>query len=739
MRRSQRELGFALVTALSFVIIIGVVVGTALYLSATNRRLSAETVRTTQAQYAAEAGIEQVVRTYWTDIWAANPPGTRTLRTYRSLLNPVLANGATKTLPAGDVDGNTYNVTVRRVDQTLGPQITSFIITSTGKTADGVNTRVLSQTLRIAPRNYAGLQYALLSNNVNCTFCHTKIETMEGAYGNTAGGKDRVKVGTLESLELRVAGRNSFTDAVDTAINGTLYTRGKVLDQNRNDYNLGETNDINFTKTDTNGKVAWDPNKTRPADNLEKANIQDCTKVTCTANNNFYQNYTSGSGADGDLPTSFPQPVPDNNAGLNDRFTSNSEWAEYITDTVAEEGKAGTLSVAGAGSSMLYKETAVSDNKQQQLDIKVKDKNFSSIVSTADRSNTVRGVTGNLKIKGNMRIDGTVFVDGDVIISGRLSGTGKIIARGNIYVTGDIEYNCGSDTAPADCDYSDSANLPQLALVSGGNTLVGDYLSGNKASRDDLRTSTTMEPGFPSNFENGGKLSYVAAEIANFNKLEYTKARANSSYIPRFYRMRPGDPIIRYTGNGENASNYNIGQLAGVDGDIECNKKCKSKSLSNDTDRDIYNRSRVLDLSPADNWQSEGDVKQAWIDNIETPTRPKAKFPLNTTLNKPLQLDATIYTSNAAFALARGCQNTGPCGDDGRSKLQGRIVMNGSLIAADSGVLSPGEGGKQSLFQNGDRDIGLRIHYDARIQNLISLGKGDVVNLSRSDFQLTGR
>lgn len=731
MRSKQQTQGFALVTALSFVIIIGVVVGTALYLSATNRRLSAETVRTTQAQYAAEAGIELVVKKYWTEVWTGMASGPKTLKAYQVKLNPLLINENLNDSNTGSIDGNTFSLKVTRRDITSAPQRTLIEIESTGKSADGKTTRVIKQVFRIAPRNYAGLQYALLSNNVNCTFCHTKIETMEGAYGNSAGGKDRVKVGTLESLEFRVdGGRADYWDAVDTAIYGTLYSRGDVLDQKRTPYTLGSTDDIRFTTTDANGKVVYN-NAQTIYQNTQKANVQDCKTTTCAANGNFYQNYPGGTGPDGDLPDSFPVPVPDNADGLGDRFTSNDEWKENIADTVAEEGALGTLSVAGG--TMQFYGTTVSDANK----IRTVARNGSKTSITDAPLTSDRGVPGNLNISGNMKINGTVFVDGDVVISGRLSGKGKIIARGNIYVTGDIEYNCGTQTVPADCDYTDTKNLPQLALVAGGNTLVGDYLSPRYASTTALTDKNTVEPGFPNNFKNNNQLSFVAAEIANFNKLEYDKATKNSAYVPRFYRMRANDPIIRYTGTGEHAGRYNTGELAGVDKSITCNNgDCSKTDLAAGSTEDlIYRRARVLDLSPTANWLTEQDIKQAWIDKIETPARAKAKAPVDTANNKPLQLDATVYTSNAAFALARGCDNVAPCP---RSKIDGRIVMNGSLIAADSGVLSPGQGGKKDAFTQGQRDIGLRIHYDARIQDLISLGAGDVVNLSRSDYQLKG-
>jgi type II secretory pathway pseudopilin PulG len=89
---------------------------------------------------------------------------------------------------------------------------------------------------------------------------------------------------------------------------------------------------------------------------------------------------------------------------------------------------------------------------------------------------------GNLIIDGGriqdsqvpLSITGTVAVNGDVVIRGRIKGTGRIIARGNIYVIGDLVYDCGNRSCKTD-EYADPADLPRLALLAGGNMIIGDY------------------------------------------------------------------------------------------------------------------------------------------------------------------------------------------------------------------------------------------------------------------------
>jgi hypothetical protein len=73
-------------------------------------------------------------------------------------------------------------------------------------------------------------------------------------------------------------------------------------------------------------------------------------------------------------------------------------------------------------------------------------------------------------------LDGSIYANGDVVIRGRVRGSGRIVARGNIYVVGDLVYDCASGLgACTTADYAALINLPKLALLAGGNVVVGDY------------------------------------------------------------------------------------------------------------------------------------------------------------------------------------------------------------------------------------------------------------------------
>ncbi len=104
-----------------------------------------------------------------------------------------------------------------------------------------------------------------------------------------------------------------------------------------------------------------------------------------------------------------------------------------------------------------------------------------------NRSNSALESLGNGLFQGNVIldagrltdnraifIDGTIKINGDLVIRGKFKGSGRFVVRGNIYVVGDVVYDC-SGKACKTSDYAEPANLPKLALLAGGNIIVGEY------------------------------------------------------------------------------------------------------------------------------------------------------------------------------------------------------------------------------------------------------------------------
>lgn len=681
--------GFAMVTSLIFLVIIVGIVGIATTISFTNRRLSANNVQTLQAQLAAEAGVEKVIYETWHQTLgqelASKPADYKaSLQSFKTLLNAYQGTSATTGASTnfangvslrftGTIDGGAaFNTTVKRTD--AGDSIVLNVV-STGKV--GSASRRIQQTLSVQGSPYKGSLFALLSNNVNCIFCHTRVTSIEAGYNAdgslaalsssvnaiNASVKDtqRVRVGVLENLTLDQDGKDSL-------VTGTIYTRGTS----------------SLTSSSALKTMGFSNNADTLTNTVKSFTPQNCGAAPCTALGNSYSNYPNSNYPDGELPDSFPLPIPDTNSN---KQIDNAEWE----DAIANDSSPGTLS----GGDIKLVSTTVTETVVSGKTVRTitpdptRTQQDKTIVSSND--STTRGVAGNLILKSTpgspLTIDGTLYVDGDVVIQGSIAGNGKIIARGNIYVTGDVKYACGTPAGSSPCNYSQPQTLPQFGLIAGGNTMLGPYMNvSTGSSLTDVTNKDLLDLG------NDGNTSFSMGEAALFNYKEYIKAQANPSYIPRFYRLRPEVPVWRCEVSTCRKPGYN--DLTPIDAA---------------SDPAIFARAVIVDMSPTANWlapetstdtrDSELAVKTFWRDAVETnASRPAGA----------LQMDGILYSSNAVFTIAPKA-----------SKIAGQITLNGSLIAADTGVLSP---------------AGLRIHYDQRLASLLQLRTDLNLALVRSAF-----
>jgi Tfp pilus assembly protein PilX len=816
-RRGQsRQGGIALVTGLIFLVFVSLVVGTTLMISATNSRATGDQYKTTQAQYAAEAGIEKVVQQYYYDLMQPEIPAlavgqtqteaakSLTLAKYREKLStayPDLAPGATaeevdeakiyKSDPAkaltvtGETADGKFKVKITRQDinakrgfSVLSSRRTELNIEATGVTGTvpdlnnipaSATQRIVKQTLYITDSTFQGIDFALLSNNVNCIFCHAYVTTMEDAYNPTRTNKiTRVKVATLQNLEMRTGG------SPDSYIGGTLYTRGafKIDGSGGTDFVSGDMTSLSTKTHDvdiSDGKVG-----TTKTD----LSWNDCAVATCVKNKNFYKNYPATGGADGEIPEFFPLPIYDENAN---RVTDDDEWQSTVK---GETG--GTLK--GGTKQLFAKDVAYTASAVQTATL------------TVTYSDTAKnGIDGNLVLNGPrtnpLEISGSIYVNGDVIISGWVKGSGTIIARGNIYVVGDLEYHC-SDTAI--CDYKTPSSLPLLGLVAVGNISVGDlYTPRVRFAKDSgqwipqpngtsngtaspnpytanawsgtgvngVNNSNYIEPIVTTNAAvttldsftrtvpgttitktitgrkitlaaaglGGGSvnvdgnasrrygISFPAGQLALFNQGEYLRAKNNTNYVPRYYKFG-GDPFFQTT-NAEEPNTYDNIRA------IPSSELSRSITTTKGSTTPV-----VADVAPGKMtsgamWISLQTLKGMWVTNIETPTRPNTPyntsnlrfFSTNTSSKaKPLSIDALLYSSNAIFSLARA-----------DSKVRGSTILNGSLVGADVGFLSGGrDGGNGTTSAN--MQYGIRLQYDSRFQSVVGLGAG--ISLLRSSY-----
>ena len=737
-----RERGVALVSALVFLVITVIFVSTSLMVAASNRRLSSESVRTMQAQLAAEAGIDYIVHQaiYSQAVTAA--ADVVTLEKMRQALDLLGIAKNTSETTFGDpqafsqkLEGQaSYRVIVSRAD--TGDR-TILRLDSQGFLGDETNPaafRRITEDLVFQPAAPPVSSFALLTNNASCIFCHATISSLDVAYDGSslrnisrtqasAHLEDawRVRVGTLQGLY------SDRPDKIESLVTGTIYTRGDTEEVLKNDSTLRAvpfklTEDGSQATSLLSGGV---PQAFRVSDSPPGLRTVNCNPDCSEANAGFYLNYPTSNYPDGELPNSFPLPVIDGNG---DRIISEGEWQKAI----AQELEPGSLSGG-------RKELVTT-----QLPGLV-----SSTLTTRDSGS---GIKGNLILEGSigdpLKINGTVYVDGDVVIDGYVTGDGKIIARGNVYITGHLRYACATASGGySSCTYDNARSLPKFGIAAVKNIMIGPYQSRFHSEAfmaapdvpNDILSRTDMnialddihryyhDPGFQPAGASGELLtspvwpcsrcpynewdpyyeaywlSFSMTQIGFFNQMEYEKALAGG-YTPRFYRMRETSPV------------YRCG--------LSDHHDCRVYRQLTEIPQSFLESSgaATISLQPTANWlssnpgaeavlESELYIRERWIRNIEQGSE-----------GSHLQVDGILYSGNAIFMIAPET-----------SQIQGSMVLNGSLIAADTGVLVPGY--EQAFSRRG----GLRIHYDERLKSLLGIKDSQAITLTRTGFRLINK
>lgn len=625
--------------------------------------------RDLRALYAADAGVENVIKRLWADYVAEDcsacpsrkgPRQRGDLNSYIDFLNregvplgtsyPLLTNQSLY----GDV--RIQRVNVIRTDAADGVTLT---VNSVGNAASRQVT--VEATIRVEGRLFPGFNYGLLANNVNCIMCHARFDNVSRYYNTDAklyGTFDRVRVAALHDLMIRTASANSV-------VAGTIYTTGTIRDDEGNVLSDLKDTTLDGYQFDSNGKIIQDG-----LGNPTKVDLVKTTGDPLPSLGNLYVNYpTDPAGqVDGELPTAFPAPFTDSNGN---RLVDSSEWSAK-----AAQAK-GTLS-----GGVLYGVPAGS--------------NFTG--SALPGGGTVASVsqtyTGNVVLVGTaarpLVITGTVAIDGDVVIAGKVKGTGTILAKGNIYIVGDTTYADGTSGGRRTYGLASDGTKNALALTAGKNILVGDYLTPKAGDINDV---TSLDPGRagvdPKSKAIADNSSFTQSVLTRFNKAEYDKAQANPTYIPRYYRLREGDPVYRWTGPGEHGDRYDATFTA----------------FTAQTGAAVVSLSPQATGAGGTPWISEQTLKQIWINDNNSRAS-----------GTPFQIDGLLYSSDAVVALARK-----------ESKTKGRMRLNGAMVAADIGVLVPGTDAA---------GFGLQLNYDQRISTLLTLKDPEQVRLVRRAWKV---
>jgi hypothetical protein len=600
--------------------------------------------------------------------------------------------------------------------------------------------RAIQMVYTVEPAPFEGFDYAILTNNVNCIFCHARVDTTDRVYNQNSavyGTFAKAKVGTLESLMLRNDNRPVISQQdADSLIAGTLYVRGTATDQNGVPINNWQTNTALSCMFDANGHVTQDDFGNITLDHFAPAG----TPLLPGAN--LYLNYPTDYSQmpDGKLPMSFPPPFPDdggvdpatglpNSAGANNQKVDPDEFyavAMHADGTVS----LGAINVSGAGQVL----------SAHQYDQAINHGNTTSLASST---------TGNVVLTGTIDnplvINGTVAINGDVVISGYVKGTGSIVASGNVYVPSDLMYldghsyqvgdSPGNPTGPITYGVAQDGTQNVLGLACGGSMMIGDYLKPMASANPGPTSIVTGNPDGPWNF--------TLAEMSLFNRTQWAHTQPKlpgpgqdhsnpaswtvdnptylgPNFVPRYYQFGAGD-VVPIFNLGDSYFDASTGTWLGSN-DMPVSWDMSLLTLANPNNHNdpiLYNLSNgqpiaVIDqATPTNGWISN-TAQKAELSNFE------AAHPQGT----PLQIEGLMYTNNAIFGIA-------PFGD---ANYNGQVSVNGALVCADLGMLAPGyvnPGGAGNL-PNSPYSPGLRLNYDKRTKGMLNVKNPNQVTLKRS-------
>jgi len=691
------------------------------------------------------AGTIDTFRAYLTSVGVANStaPGTPVVGQGHDFLGAVTLPGSgTDAFDGVEVQG--LNV-VRQDDG----DATRLYVTVSAKSKRGKGlveqpvARAVQLVYTVAPAQFEGFEYGILTKNVNCVFCHTVIDSAERAYNHDpslVGTFEKVKVGSLESLMLRTDARPGIGDwDADTLIAGSLYVRGDATNQNGVPIsNWGGHMSFRSAQFDADGNLVQNS-----TGGLTTTTFQPAGNPP-QPGENLYLNYptTYADMPDGKLPQEFPPPFPDD-GGIDPSTGLASTTGAGNKHVDPNEFYAATQTAEGTISGGILTQLDGSDPIDSPAEITgaFQTGNVPSLPSVSSGHVVMTGTLEN-----PIQIDGTVAIDGDVIITGYVKGTGVILASGNIYVPTDLRYldghsyqdgdDPGHPTGPVTFGVAQDGTHNALGLACGGNMLMGDFLASSNNDGDGHEYVTGSSDG-PFNFS--------LAEITLFNRTEWAHTQPllpgygqdtsdpstwtvpNPSYIagyvPRYYQFGPDDEIPIY-----NKGHVYFDPTTGTwKGDSEVPLTWNEEQLTlldpNDTqDPRLYDPvtgqmlATLLNLTPEGGWITDEHLQ----DVIETLTAQH-------TANTPLQVDGLLYTNNAIFGVVPRA-----------SRYAGQMVVNGSLVCADLGLLAPGRpigsnvGANGTGVLNSTYSVGLRLNYDKRTKSMIHVKNPYSVTIQRT-------
>ncbi|NOT29356.1 MAG: hypothetical protein HOP15_02775 [Planctomycetes bacterium] len=637
---------------------------------------------------------------------------------------------------------------VRIVRRDVGDATQIFLTVSVGTArAEGLVHPALEragqhvqQVYTVEPADFRGFEYALLANNLDCIFCHTRVDNAERWWNPSSdltGSFARVKVGALESLIVRhdddgLTGLINDHDA-DSTIAGSLYVRGLAAESD-------------------GGLVSWDSVslKAHPFDETGHI-VEDSSGLGLApfepAGNppapleSLYLGYESAHAdpVDGTLPEHFPAPFPDD-GGIDPatgKFDPGGAGNRRVDDTEFFDLARHALGAITAGVVNVTPPGEVIDTLPEYADAVLRGNQPNGLRPDGD------GVQGNVVLTGTREhpiwIEGTLAIDGDLVIQGVVKGTGSIYVRANLYVPTDLVYADGHRYLPGDAPGSpsgprtfglaDDGTKNALALAAGGNVLIGDF-----------QRPSTGGAGAPGELEiisggADGKWNFALAKTALFNRSEWAKtqatlpapggaALANPGYVqdhvPRYYGYGPNTTIPIFNQSAATWFDATTGTWQGLAAPTAWNTSQLSYARpSNPSDPFLYDpdgapKAVISSLTHTNGWMKPSIYKQS-LEYFENAREQ----------DTPMLIDALLYTNNAILALAYR-----------DSAFAGMLAMNGSIVAADVGLLVAGKRDLANHYPNHSSlsryAIGLQLNYDQRLKRALSIKTPFQVQLERT-------
>lgn len=560
-----------------------------------------------------------------------------------------------------------------------------------GGDAGGRWERVLETTYDLGVRRWAGLDYAMLANNINCMMCHAEIDSAQRRYdlASARGDYDRVKIGARDTVVLRSPSSSFFA--------GSMHVAGEVLDTSGYPVTSWSGFGLESAQLSASGKIVEDASGVMSRQSASYASAG-------SQNGSVYRRYGAPDPMDdGDLPSAFPPPFADDGGidpatGLPDASGADNRVVDSFEFHATTSGFTGAVS--GGVIHVIPPGGVVASAAELTAAV------TTDTVAALGPQSTAEAVFLTGTLADPILLNGDVGIEGDVVIRGYVKGRGAIYATGTVYLPSDVQYLDDSRFGEAS---DGTENL--LGLVAGRNVIFGRIFHPAYGSGDVYGVGSSMP-------------SFAVCATGEFNRREWAKTQPmlpasgedlaapgtwtatnplydGAGYIPRYYRFTDSVPVGIFNKQSyfDPATETWIGPELAWDWDTSY---LTFADPTDPSDPNLFDGSghptAVVESLTAGSWISDALLEQMIDDAMAA--RP----------NGELRIDAALYSSNAIIGMASNYDTS-----------DGELRIRGAVIGADLGLLAPD---------------GLTVLYDERVRDLLHIDGDTEVVLHESGRQI---